>query len=707
MKKSTGRPAQVVLNRQQKTLNNKQVTVKSRKEQGKSNVNPKKLTKLKSKVNLGRTNNVQLGKDNLAMSDVSTDSENSSDEGLQEREKVLTIDCGNSGVLGDIGFELMGGRTYDDDDYDDPGIYVQDVTEGHDVARIIEAGDQVIRIAGHSVLDVPLHHALNLIRAANSRVVINILKHPENKLGPELPQDSDDDSGPATSIQGDDFEEINENESDELDGRVTPNVDMGLGGGLFLASLAVANLEFQQGSRQGSMSALGSVKPGSKAGSIAGSSRVNSLSAGASRIGSTVGSLAGSKLDLKQGSIVGSKNSTLTRGVNASSSAVDETDGGEEVEVGFFSGRPGQLDDLDFDYAGGRDAPFVSRNGGIFITKVKFGSVLEEQVAPGDKIIKLDGIDVTNVPQYAFINLIRASHGKATMIVRKANKTQVNASVFQDDLEVCVNALGAQDELIIEIKTGPKGRRGQIGFKITGGRDKPCKPGDPGVFIKSVKPGSKLEKILKPGDKLLKVDGKNVTQATQGQVLDLIRNADIRVLLHIKRPVFEEDEERRKQRTISEIFDAAQVQEFLAAFELYSSPLTKKMRLSDLRKLCRALGFNLTSQDIEAMITKYKHENVDAAHFITFPEFLKMITEFSMYLQKDADIMEAFEIFDRERSGFFLLEDLKYAFQCMPGYSSLDDEEIQEIMKIADSNGDGKVYYQDFKDLVLPIFHKY
>lgn len=30
-------------------------------------------------------------------------------------------------------------------------------------------------------------------------------------------------------------------------------------------------------------------------------------------------------------------------------------------------------------------------------------------------------------------------------------------------------------------------------------------PGDPGVFIKSVKPGSKVEKILKPGDKLLKV----------------------------------------------------------------------------------------------------------------------------------------------------------------------------------------------------------
>ena len=91
-----------------------------------------------------------------------------------------------------------------------------------------------------------------------------------------------------------------------------------------------------------------------------------------------------------------------------------------------------------------------------------------------------------------------------------------------------MNALGAKDEFIIEIKTGPKGkytrdtktsnqalsmfwlfpgRRGQLGFKITGGRDRPCVPGDPGIFIKGIKAGSKIEKFLRPGDKILKVIG--------------------------------------------------------------------------------------------------------------------------------------------------------------------------------------------------------
>ncbi|KAK3701372.1 hypothetical protein QZH41_008753, partial [Actinostola sp. cb2023] len=461
--------------------------------QSKYDLQPQKTPKLRKKKGVGHD---AQGKDNLAFGEVSTDSD-SSDEVLQERELIVTIATGPCGVLGDIGFELYGGRG-NEVDYDDNGIYVEDVTPESDVAKTLEPGDQILKIGGHSVLDVPLHHAMNLIRAADSRIVINILKHPDNAMAPKIPDDSEDDSGP----------ELEEEEK--------------------------------------------------------------------------------------------SKGSNVRQTM-----MVDETDDGEEVQVGFMSGRPGNLDVLDFDYAGGKDSPFVPKNGGIFITSVKLGSILEENISPGDKIIKLEGVDVTNVPQFAFVNLIRASHGKATMTVRKANKQQVNASAFTDDIEVCVNALGVKDELIVEIKAGPKGRRGQLGFKITGGRDKPCKPGDPGVFIKGVKPGSKIDKILKPGDKLLKVEGKNVTNATQGQVMDLIKAADHRVLLHIKRS--SADEESKKKKSISEMFDATQLEEFVSAFDLYSNVDDQKMVISRLPRLCRALGFNFTGQDLEYMTTH--HDN--------------------------------------------------------------------------------------------------
>lgn len=49
------------------------------------------------------------------------------------------------------------------------------------------------------------------------------------------------------------------------------------------------------------------------------------------------------------------------------------------------------------------------------------------------------------------------------------------------------------------------GRLGKLGLKINGGRDRPCVPGDPGIFITAVKQGSVVDKVIGPGDKILKV----------------------------------------------------------------------------------------------------------------------------------------------------------------------------------------------------------
>lgn len=49
------------------------------------------------------------------------------------------------------------------------------------------------------------------------------------------------------------------------------------------------------------------------------------------------------------------------------------------------------------------------------------------------------------------------------------------------------------------------GRLGKLGLKINGGRERPVVPGDPGIFITTVKRGSLLHKVIGPGDKILKV----------------------------------------------------------------------------------------------------------------------------------------------------------------------------------------------------------
>ena len=48
---------------------------------------------------------------------------------------------------------------------------------------------------------------------------------------------------------------------------------------------------------------------------------------------------------------------------------------------------------------------------------------------------------------------------------------------------------------------------GGLGFNIKGGRDKPLRPGDPGIYVTRLRPGAAADKDgqLQPGDRILEV----------------------------------------------------------------------------------------------------------------------------------------------------------------------------------------------------------
>ncbi|EDO46604.1 predicted protein [Nematostella vectensis] len=564
-----------------------------------------------------------------------TSSINNNNRMKQAREVTLTIDTGPPGDLGEHGFELTGGRN---NPYfnNDPGIYIIDVPPGSLVENALDSGDQLIEIDGFSLANVPLYVAYNLIRASNRRAVISVLKHPDNEMK-TIPEDSDD-SGPEMG------------EADDV-------------------------------------STVGS-----------------SLDTRTSARGEVVGEMA------------------------------DDTDGGREVEVDFMTGRKGHLDELDFEFAGGRDHPYVSRNGGIFITKVERGSLLENDLSPGDRIIMVEGVDTTNVPQHVVKNLIRASDGIMTMVVRKINRSKMSKALTQmhdttDGLAINVNRLPGLGELLVEIDSGKKGSKGNLGFKITGGRNKPCVPGDPGIFVKAVKPGSSVSNILKPGDKILSIDGQSVTNVLQAQAHDLIRAADRKVCLHIKEAnaqkvgqsvvllvrsvsqsyflsgqsasritfqvgqsavsLFRSETVDKEKKKFSDQFPDEKIQEFKIAFEMYCRK-DYKIPTKALPRVCKSLGYNYTLQDLDYLISGEFHDG----RGITFPEFLKMMSEMTFYHKTDTDILDAFHVFDRDKMGYFDLDKLKAAFESMPDSDTIDEEEMASLIAIADSNQDGKVYFQ-------------
>ncbi|KAL9971400.1 hypothetical protein ACROYT_G023920 [Oculina patagonica] len=379
-------------------------------------------------------------------------------------------------------------------------------------------------------------------------------------------------------------------------------------------------------------------------------------------------------------------------------------DGGLKVNVKVAVGLRGQLLPLDFEIYGGQDERSIDGYTGIFIKKIKEGSPLHKTVKVGDHILKVNGCDVTNVPQHVFFNMLRATDRLAKIQVMKipVKKDSREVRVFEDE-ETGVN------EKIVEISTGPKGQLGKLGLKINGGRDRPCVPGDPGIFITAIKRGSVLEKVIGPGDKILKIDGANVSNVPLRFAFDKIKAADRRVRLHIRKADHTEHDnsERTRKRSAwraARSFSTEQLEEYRVAFSVYDRTGQDRISLKHMMELCRQLGLNLTSIDKDVITTEFR---LGGDSKISFMDFIQILTKITTSHQSDSDLKDAFEVFDREEKGFFRLHELEEALNEMPGSELMTESELADILQLADPDGDGHVSFEEFRGLILPLFNQY
>lgn len=378
---------------------------------------------------------------------------------------------------------------------------------------------------------------------------------------------------------------------------------------------------------------------------------------------------------------------------------------GEKINVKVPVGMKGELLPLGFEIQGGRDERLIDGVTGIVIKEIEEDSLLHKNdIKVGDHILKVNGYDVTNVPQHVFFNLLRAADKVAKIQIMKI-------PVSKDDTEVRVyeDKNTAENEIIVEISTGPKGRLGKLGLKINGGRERPVVPGDPGIFITTVKRGSLLHKVIGPGDKILKIDGNNMNNVTLRYALDRIRAADRRVKLHIRKAdhsendTSERDRKRRAWRA-ARAFSEEQLEEFKIAFSVFDRTGSGKISLKQVMELCRSLGYNLTATDKDVIVTEFRLGGVTK---ISFLDFVQIISRIASSKRSETDLTHAFEVFDREEKGFFKLYELEQALKSMHGAQDLGESELADILALADPNGDGHVNLEEFKDLVLPLFHQY
>ena len=108
--------------------------------------------------------------------------------------------------------------------------------------------------------------------------------------------------------------------------------------------------------------------------------------------------------------------------------------------------------------------------------------------------------------------------------------------------------------------------------------------------------------------------------------------------------------------------------------------------------IMRSLGQSPTEADLHYIVRKV---DADGSGCMDFPEFVTMMAN-HMKAEVDSkeDICTAFKAFDDKGSGIIPAEELRYALTNLG--DALTEEEVDELIKRADVNKDGKVRYEEF-----------
>ena len=138
-----------------------------------------------------------------------------------------------------------------------------------------------------------------------------------------------------------------------------------------------------------------------------------------------------------------------------------------------------------------------------------------------------------------------------------------------------------------------------------------------------------------------------------------------------------------------------QKQEIKEAFDLFDTDGSGNIDSKELKVAMRALGFEPKREEIKKLISEV---DKDGTGVIDFPEFLDMMTARMSDKDTREDISKVFRLFDDDCTGTITLRNLRRVARELG--ETMTDEELQEMVDRADSNGDSAVTMDDFYNIM-------
>ena len=156
-----------------------------------------------------------------------------------------------------------------------------------------------------------------------------------------------------------------------------------------------------------------------------------------------------------------------------------------------------------------------------------------------------------------------------------------------------------------------------------------------------------------------------------------------------KPKVFNPKDYERPGLSEDEIFEIKE------AFDLFDANKTGMIDPKDLDEAMKSLGLDERSKPIHQLVTEMRNQREEG---IDFENFLELMT--ARFSERDTkeDILKVFKLFDESGEGYIEITGLKKVAKELG--ENMDDAELLEMIERADSDGDNRVTFEDFYNIM-------
>ncbi|XP_029634784.2 neo-calmodulin-like [Octopus sinensis] len=139
-----------------------------------------------------------------------------------------------------------------------------------------------------------------------------------------------------------------------------------------------------------------------------------------------------------------------------------------------------------------------------------------------------------------------------------------------------------------------------------------------------------------------------------------------------------------------------EIEEYREAFTMFDRDKDGRITAKELGTVLRSLGQNPTEVELRDMINEV---DIDGNGTIEFNEFLEMMMKCKSETNERQEVTDAFKVFDTNKDGFINASELRHVMMNLG--EKLTDKEVEDMIREADADGDGRIDYEEFIRILM------